>query len=59
VFSLLQGPSNALGAALVEDPWIKAVERFLRLVCYQDLPAGLLPPAVGDENPLKLPRYIS
>jgi NADP-dependent aldehyde dehydrogenase len=33
-----------------------AIERFLRPVCYQDLPAELLPPAVQDDNPLGLWR---
>jgi 2,5-dioxopentanoate dehydrogenase len=28
-----------------------AIERFLRPVCYQDLPDGLLPPALRDGNP--------
>ena len=33
-----------------------AIERFLRPVCYQDLPAGLLPEAIKDDNPLNLWR---
>jgi len=33
-----------------------AIERFLRPVCYQDLPAELLPMALKDDNPLGLPR---
>jgi len=33
-----------------------AIERFLRPVCYQDLPAELLPQAVRDDNPLNLWR---
>ena len=33
-----------------------AIERFLRPVCYQDLPAALLPQAIQDENPLGLWR---
>jgi NADP-dependent aldehyde dehydrogenase len=33
-----------------------AIERFLRPVCYQDLPPELLPQAVQDENPLGLWR---
>lgn len=33
-----------------------AIERFLRPVCYQDLPAALLPQSVQDENPLGLWR---
>jgi NADP-dependent aldehyde dehydrogenase len=35
-----------------------AIERFLRPVCYQDLPLALLPAAVADGNPLGLPRTI-
>ena len=33
-----------------------AIERFLRPVCYQDLPADLLPQSLQDDNPLKLWR---
>lgn len=35
-----------------------AVARFLRPVCYQDLPDALLPAAVQDANPLRLNRRI-
>ncbi|MCB4767548.1 aldehyde dehydrogenase (NADP(+)) [Ancylobacter sp. Lp-2] len=35
-----------------------AIRRFLRPVCYQDLPEALLPPAVRDGNPLRLPRLL-
>ncbi|QQP91319.1 aldehyde dehydrogenase (NADP(+)) [Skermanella sp. TT6] len=35
-----------------------AIRRFLRPVCYQDVPAGLLPEALKDGNPLKLWRRI-
>ncbi|WP_020652432.1 aldehyde dehydrogenase (NADP(+)) [Massilia niastensis] len=35
-----------------------AIERFLRPVCYQDVPAGLLPEALKDENPLGLARIV-
>ena len=33
-----------------------AIERFLRPVCYQDMPEGLLPQALRDGNPLNLWR---
>ncbi|PMS16048.1 aldehyde dehydrogenase (NADP(+)) [Trinickia dabaoshanensis] len=33
-----------------------AIERFLRPVCYQDLPSELLPSSVQDDNPLNLWR---
>ena len=35
-----------------------AIRRFLRPVCYQDLPAALLPEALRDGNPLDLWRRI-
>ena len=35
-----------------------AIERFLRPVCYQDLPSSLLPPELADGNPLGLPRRV-
>lgn len=35
-----------------------AIRRFLRPVCYQDLPPGLLPDALADDNPLNLWRRI-
>ncbi len=44
------GRSTSVGAL--------AIERFLRPVCYQDMPADLLPIALQDDNPLGLPRLI-
>ncbi len=35
-----------------------AIDRFLRPVCYQNLPAELLPAALQDGNPLKLSRML-
>jgi NADP-dependent aldehyde dehydrogenase len=35
-----------------------AIERWLRPVCYQDLPAALLPEALQDRNPLGLWRLV-
>jgi alpha-ketoglutaric semialdehyde dehydrogenase len=35
-----------------------AIDRFLRPVCYQDLPDALLPSAVRGANPLKLNRRL-
>lgn len=35
-----------------------AIRRFLRPVCYQDLPAGLLPESLRDGNPLGLWRRV-
>lgn len=36
-----------------------AIERFLRPVCYQDVPAGLLPDALKDGNPLRIARLVN
>ena len=36
-----------------------AIERFLRPVCYQDVPADLLPDALKDGNPLRLARLVN
>ncbi|MBA17404.1 MAG: aldehyde dehydrogenase (NADP(+)) [Sphingomonas sp.] len=35
-----------------------AITRFLRPVCYQDLPDALLPDALKSDNPLGLPRWV-
>jgi NADP-dependent aldehyde dehydrogenase len=35
-----------------------AIRRFLRPVCYQDLPVALLPEALHDGNPLHLWRRV-
>jgi len=35
-----------------------AIKRFLRPVCYQDLPEALLPEAVKNGNPLGVPRRV-
>ena len=36
-----------------------AIRRFLRPVCYQDLPASLVPAAIADGNPLGLWRRLN
>lgn len=35
-----------------------AINRFLRPVCYQDMPQALLPAALRDGNPFGIPRRI-
>jgi NADP-dependent aldehyde dehydrogenase len=35
-----------------------AIDRFLRPVCLQDFPEELLPEAVREANPWKLPQRI-
>ncbi|MDR8398407.1 aldehyde dehydrogenase (NADP(+)) [Paraburkholderia sp. USG1] len=45
------GRSTSVGTA--------AIERFLRPVCYQNLPDALLPAALGSTNPLGLRRRVA
>ena len=52
------GPFPATSDSRTTSVGTKAIERFLRPVCYQDLPAALLPPAVAQDNPLRLPRLV-
>lgn len=50
------GPYPATSDARTTSVGAEAIERFLRPVCYQNVPADLLPEAVRDENPLSLWR---
>ncbi|WP_179404564.1 aldehyde dehydrogenase (NADP(+)) [Burkholderia guangdongensis] len=50
------GPFPATSDARTTSVGTMAIERFLRPVCYQDLPAALLPDALQDGNPLALWR---
>jgi NADP-dependent aldehyde dehydrogenase len=50
------GPFPATSDSRTTSVGAMAIERFLRPVCYQDLPAELLPPALQDGNPLHLWR---
>ena len=50
------GPFPATSDARTTSVGAMAIERFLRPVCYQDLPAELLPTALQDDNPLALWR---
>ena len=52
------GPYPATSDSRTTSVGTLAVERFLRPVCYQDLPEGLLPEAVRDANPLGLSRRV-
>jgi NADP-dependent aldehyde dehydrogenase len=52
------GPFPATSDARTTSVGTAAIERFLRPVCYQDLPEGLLPAALRSDNPLGLPRTI-
>jgi NADP-dependent aldehyde dehydrogenase len=52
------GPFPATSDARSTSVGTLAIRRFLRPVCYQDLPADLLPEAVRDGNPLGLWRRV-
>jgi len=50
------GPFPATSDSRTTSVGASAIDRFLRPVCYQNLPANLLPEALRDENPLGLAR---
>ncbi|NUB31459.1 aldehyde dehydrogenase (NADP(+)) [Azospirillum brasilense] len=50
------GPFPATSDGRTTSVGTAAIERFLRPVCYQDIPADLLPQALRDGNPLGLWR---
>jgi NADP-dependent aldehyde dehydrogenase len=52
------GPFPATSDARSTSVGATAIERFLRPVCYQDVPADLLPEALRDDNPLGLARMV-
>lgn len=52
------GPSPATSDSRVTSVGAMAIERWLRPVCYQDIPSALLPEPLQDGNPLHLSRLI-
>jgi NADP-dependent aldehyde dehydrogenase len=50
------GPFPATSAPATTSVGTRAIERFLRPVSYQNVPAALLPPELRDDNPLGLSR---
>lgn len=50
------GPFPATSDGRTTSVGTLAMRRFLRPVCYQNLPAALLPPELSDDNPYGLPR---
>jgi len=50
------GPFPATSDNRTTSVGAAAIERFLRPVCYQNVPDNLLPPALQDANPLELWR---
>ena len=53
------GPFPATSDARSTSVGATAIDRFLRPVCYQALPASLLPPALADANPWHLPERVN
>ena len=52
------GPAPATSDARFTSVGSAALERFIRPVCYQDVPDALLPPALRDGNPLGIERLV-
>lgn len=52
------GPFPATSDVRTTSVGTAAIERFLRPVCYQDLPQALLPDAVKATNPWAVPRLV-
>jgi NADP-dependent aldehyde dehydrogenase len=52
------GPYPATSDGRTTSVGSLAITRFLRPVSYQDVPGDLLPPALGDENRLGIPRQM-
>ncbi|KWK03951.1 aldehyde dehydrogenase (NADP(+)) [Burkholderia stagnalis] len=52
------GPFPATSDTRTTSVGARAIERFLRPVSYQDLPAALLPEALRDGNPLRIAQRI-
>jgi alpha-ketoglutaric semialdehyde dehydrogenase len=50
------GPFPATSDSRTTSVGASAIDRFLRPVCYQNVPASLLPDALRDENPLGIAR---
>jgi NADP-dependent aldehyde dehydrogenase len=53
------GPYPATTAPLHTSVGATAIRRFLRPVCYQNVPQDLLPPALRDRNELGIPRRVN
>jgi alpha-ketoglutaric semialdehyde dehydrogenase len=52
------GPFPATSDSRSTSVGATAIDRFLRPVCYQNVPSDLLPDALADHNPLKLARLV-
>lgn len=52
------GPYPATTAVGTTSVGTAAIERFLRPVAYQNMPARFLPPALRDDNPARVPQRV-
>ena len=52
------GPSPATSDSRFTSVGSAALERFVRPVCFQDVPDSLLPPALQNANPLGIRRLV-
>ena len=52
------GPYPATSDPRSTSVGARAIERFLRPICYQNVPTSLLPSAIADSNPDNLWRRI-
>jgi alpha-ketoglutaric semialdehyde dehydrogenase len=52
------GPFPSTSNSMFTSVGATAIDRFLRPVCYQDLPDALLPAAVKEANPLAVWRLV-
>lgn len=52
------GPYPSTTDARSTSVGTRAIERFVRPVSYQNMPPDLLPEALRDDNPLRLPRLV-
>jgi NADP-dependent aldehyde dehydrogenase len=52
------GPFPATSDSRTTSVGSKAIDRFLRPVCFQNLPVGLIPAAIGDANEWGIARRI-
>jgi NADP-dependent aldehyde dehydrogenase len=53
------GPYPATTAVTHTSVGTTSIRRFLRPVCYQNVPQHLLPEALRDDNPLGIPRRVN
>ncbi len=53
------GPFPSSSNSMFTSVGATAIDRFLRPVCYQDIPEALLPDAVKEANPLKISRKVN